>query len=472
MYKILSNSFDFGEQSIQVLFDTDVPLIKSASSKTRLFIKGVTPEKGYTYLLLLAMGAGEFYSANKNGDYFMEEDLRNNHHTFVSHGKVFKHHKNKSTDKSYGSVAFSHYNEDMKRVELVIKIIDSECPDIVAKVKNGQEVPVSMSCRLKFDICSICHNKARNTKDYCDHLKHNMGDILPDGKQIYAINPNPTFFDISFVWRPADRIAYVLEKVASNSSECISSALLAEQEGFVDNEYRFEKMSSNKRALLDKLADIEKEIVSLGSDAGAVPNRDTKYDVVFNSITPYELEELQKFVKDKNIDFPCIANNLGGEGIMLNFKDFVSKFLGDNIPEGILNEIGGSDLSSIFSDMSEGEGNFDLGEDLFGFDDPFKKIKLPLELIGNKSLKSSPGGPRGISISIKMTPNTKMKKFPGGVAISSSSGGAKIMKKAEKSLVKDLKNLYGKYKLDILEKYSNNDNFFKLAVVAHNFKNF
>jgi len=475
MYKIFSNSYDFGESSTQLLFSKDVPLIKSASNKTRLFIKDVIPEKGYTYLLLLAMGAGEYYGCNKNGDYFSEVDLKNKHSTFVTHGKVFKHHKNKSTDKSYGEVVFSNYNEDMKRVELVVKVIDSECPDIISKVKNDQDIPVSMSCRLKFDICSICNNKARSTVEYCDHLKNQMGDILPNGKQVYAINPDPTFFDISFVWRPADRIAYVLEKVASSSEGYISSAVLAEQEGLIDNDYKFEKLSSSKRALLDKLADIEKEIVSLGSDAENVPDREKKYDVVFNSITPDELEELEGFVKDKDIDFPCIANNLGREGIFLNFPDFIKKFLGNNISGDFMDDLKGTDLSSIFSDLSKGEDDFDLSEDIFGLNEPFKKINFPLDLIGKKSLRDFPGGNRGVSISIKMTPSTKIKKFPGGVATSSSSGGINVLsneKKSNLNLVNDLKNLYGKYKLDILEKYSGDDNFFKLAAVVHNFKNF
>lgn len=83
--------------------------------------------------------------------------------------------------------------------------------------------------------CSWCGNKSRTRDDYCDSiekggsceaggLKDNMGalvEMIKNGKQelhqLHADNPDPTFFDISHVFRPADRIAYVtgqLEKAA------------------------------------------------------------------------------------------------------------------------------------------------------------------------------------------------------------------------------------------------------------------
>lgn len=76
---------------------------------------------------------------------------------------------------------------------------------------------LSHNCSVSHDICSSCGNKAPTRKQYCDEsmckhggLKNNIGKVFEDGHILHADNPDPTFFDISHVIRPADRIAYVL----------------------------------------------------------------------------------------------------------------------------------------------------------------------------------------------------------------------------------------------------------------------
>ena len=54
---------------------------------------------------------------------------------------------------------------------------------------------------------------------------------MEDGHVLHADNPNPTFFDISHVFRPADRIAYVSGQLKAASACCVSGAELAEQLG-------------------------------------------------------------------------------------------------------------------------------------------------------------------------------------------------------------------------------------------------
>ena len=67
--------------------------------------------------------------------------------------------------------------------------------------------------------CSICHNKAKNVSLYCDHLKYAMNQTLPDGRQVYAVNTLPKFFDISYVLKGAEKTAKVLMKLASNKEQ-------------------------------------------------------------------------------------------------------------------------------------------------------------------------------------------------------------------------------------------------------------
>jgi len=128
-------------------------------------------------------------------------------------------------------------------------------------VVNG--VAVS-NCKVPYDICSVCNNRATSRQKYCFHLKHEMNKIASDGFQTFAINDWPTFFDISGVLRPADRIAYGLQKVAALSSGVVSSVDLAAELGiFTPIPVLLDgcptKMAS-RIATIRKLADIEKRI--------------------------------------------------------------------------------------------------------------------------------------------------------------------------------------------------------------------
>jgi len=92
---------------------------------------------------------------------------------------------------------------------------------------------VSHNCTVPEDFCSICNNAAKSRKDYCVHLKQAMNAIFEDGRQVYAINKQPTFFDLSKVNRGADRIAYSLRKVASDGVVVKSGAEAAEEAGLI-----------------------------------------------------------------------------------------------------------------------------------------------------------------------------------------------------------------------------------------------
>lgn len=105
------------------------------------------------------------------------------------------------------------------------------------------------NCRIKYDVCTLCGNKAKTRADYCDCLKFEMGKIdSHTGKQAAALNPSPDFFDSSWVIRPADRTGYMLKKVAYARPYEISSFELGE---------RVEDLKE-KSAAIGKSADIEK----------------------------------------------------------------------------------------------------------------------------------------------------------------------------------------------------------------------
>jgi hypothetical protein len=101
--------------------------------------------------------------------------------------------------------------------------------------------------------------KCAGDESECDHIKYSLGKIAEDGTQIGTYNDEPTWFDISFVGRPADRIAWNL-KVASDMPDQLtinSSVKQAEVEGYVlpDDLAIESDRSKRKLCIMKKLAE-------------------------------------------------------------------------------------------------------------------------------------------------------------------------------------------------------------------------
>ena len=76
-----------------------------------------------------------------------------------------------------------------------------------------------------------------------------MKDVIK-GKKVHALNPRPKFFDISWVFRPADRTAFMMKKVAgAHPYELISGAEAGE---YLDNMEAL-KQAAHKMAVIDKI---------------------------------------------------------------------------------------------------------------------------------------------------------------------------------------------------------------------------
>jgi len=373
---ITSDSYDFGEEPAQ--------LIKRASSglqgdDLRSFIKRAGHfladelrrldfAPGEVPVHLIALGATEYFSANRNGDGFKEASCQKFHDTFEKFARFYRNHENTNPARSYGIIKKSYYNPEMHRIELIVAlngtkeaaakngglladeelellenhrpmgvsmscVLDPDAPIrtqdgyrgisrlqagdqvfthlgnwqkviqprqrsytgvVVRLVVQGLPEPLlltadhmlfgrwhsggrhqqpswqhvvhlqrrdllhgwdgheivyykikevstdyvtnrtvynlevendesyllhgvsSHNCKVAHDVCSWCKNKARTRKEYCDEnscggggLKHNIGSLLKCGHVLHADNPEPLFFDISKVVRPADRTAYV-----------------------------------------------------------------------------------------------------------------------------------------------------------------------------------------------------------------------------------------------------------------------
>lgn len=170
------------------------------------------PEKDSVYLYDRALGAGEVYGPNNNGDWFGKDELINHHDSFTKSAALYRHHQNKGP--KIGDVVGSAYNKRLDTVDLIIKAPLSQVAADVKKLENGFALGTSMGARVEHDICSICGKKSRHRGEYCPHLKYNMLKMYEDGNQVFARNPKPRFIDISLVIIPADPSSAVLRKIA------------------------------------------------------------------------------------------------------------------------------------------------------------------------------------------------------------------------------------------------------------------
>jgi hypothetical protein len=293
-------SEEFGPAAVPLFGPADSYFEKTASAhllpEVAAFIAALKPQNDCQYVLVNAMGAGEYYSSNINGDRFSEAALvhRPDRWTGIPavdkvtahdwaygfptfyRSHVYAHHRNKDASRALGFVELAAWNPHMKRVELVTRLEHDRCQRFGGegawdKLKAGGYPDVSMGTKVPFDTCSITldrklYQKAWDTfdpkkdkspgdailkfhkelrakdgvgirglsitrNDYSEYGRTQMNRILPDGRKVWVDNDFPAFFDISFVFIGADKIAKSMMKIADGGKMyCfMGSAELAEK---------------------------------------------------------------------------------------------------------------------------------------------------------------------------------------------------------------------------------------------------
>ncbi len=264
----LEPRFATGELTVQpvVLWANGRPCYEGFTKHASVgadYFKTVTPVPGHSIVYVLALGAWETYGENRNGDGFPEfpymetanppwitaKDSLVQHYKTFEQGHNFRHHVNKDPAKAVGTVMKAFWNPSMHRVELLVDLDNSKAPDLADRIAAQEFPPVSMGTRVKYDVCSICGNRAPTRAHYCDDLKFNMRGVV-NGKKVAALNPSPRFFDISWVFRPADATAFMMKKVAdSHPYEVLSGALAGE---YIDA-IQHQKAAAHKLAVINKV---------------------------------------------------------------------------------------------------------------------------------------------------------------------------------------------------------------------------
>lgn len=261
---IHSSAFDTTVDVGMRLIEDPRQLSKSASTVFDCEYDALKPDKDHLGIHLVALGDFEHYGSNRNGDGFPKIACVKYHDTFVKNGHLFRHHRNKDAEQSLGKIVKSAYNAPMGRIELFIHANKELARDELQKLATDGDIPFSMACKVAFDRCSICNTLRKSSRDpeQCEHVLMNLGKVANDGKVVCTLNDEPNFFDISFVTRPADRIAWHL-KAASN--EIIDSVKLAEAEGIwvPDHLIIVSPEAQAKLELLKKLAEAEYQYTQL-----------------------------------------------------------------------------------------------------------------------------------------------------------------------------------------------------------------
>ncbi|NDD52773.1 hypothetical protein EBZ39_02645 [bacterium] len=306
-------------------------LIKRAGAEFAHKLENIKFAKDEIPVHLIAIGATEDYGCNRNGDGFTRECCKNYHHTFEKFARFYRDHANKNPAKSFGVVKASAYHEPMHRIELVVALNGSHdaaernggliADKELEKLANDKEIAVSMACKIPFDKCSSCGNAAKTRAEYCDSpenggrckaggLKHNIGRVLDDGSVLHADNPNPTFFDISHVVRPADRIAYVSGKIEkAASAECVSGAELAERLGVTAPTVFDQFLTTTKRAqvqlaALNELAAAEKNSADNWTQISLASAQEVQPSLDSTAISRVKLAEALRALADAGVILP------------------------------------------------------------------------------------------------------------------------------------------------------------------------
>jgi hypothetical protein len=135
------------------------------------YIETLHPRKDAQYVLVNAMGAGEYWGSNINGDDFPEASLIHKPDSWTNNPVLdkiksknwaygfptfynahpFAHHRNKDPLQAFGEVELATWHDHMKRVELVLRVDEERCQKfggmaVWDKLRAGMFPDVSMGC--------------------------------------------------------------------------------------------------------------------------------------------------------------------------------------------------------------------------------------------------------------------------------------------------------------------------------------
>ena len=291
------------------------------------------PPKGHVGIHLVALGDYEHFGLNRNFDGFEKQSCEKYHRGFVDHGHLFENHKNTDPKLALGTVAASAYNEKMARVELFVHADENKAAKHLETYEKKGEISFSMACKVAYDTCTVCGAKrtgGRKDRNACMHLKQAFGQTEPDGTVVGTLNPEPYWFDISFVNRPADRIAFDLKKVASDETEFyakwaedLESGLTVPTSVLLDSD-----LAQQKKALFDAMCVEERKLRDVSGFS--VPERLFYSTLKAAAVIDMPVALIQEL---RGLDTQDVFSSMIKSAVVMSPASFFAYTLGDTYPE-------------------------------------------------------------------------------------------------------------------------------------------
>lgn len=192
-------------------------LVTPQQSLSRFGSFSFKPRPGYVYPRVRAISA----RINKNFDGFPSVELEKAAHTFQGR-PVFVNHNNQDPERTRGVILASQYHglSEDPHITILPEVDALTFPDLAKDIINGNMDSVSMGCDVDNSTCSYCGNVATTAEQFCDHILNNKGQELtklvngqPKRTLVYEICRGLNFFEISFVFDPADETAVMQEVI-------------------------------------------------------------------------------------------------------------------------------------------------------------------------------------------------------------------------------------------------------------------
>lgn len=226
------------------------------------------------------------------------------------------------------------------------------------------------NCFVDHDVDSCTEKKAKTPAEYEPHMKHSPGQFVPQfQKYAFVFNPKPRFFDVSYVKKPADRIAHYLDYFlnedgemakAASSGGVIPGALLAKAANIVTPESiaasAVHSLGLKKTEVLKKLAKAE-EFYKQYSSADAVGDAAEfiKQAAAYTFDPDYELSE-EQLNKLRELQPETMFYELNKRAAVLPYFSFLSYATNrpvDELRKDASASLGQCYLPSVFDDMME-----------------------------------------------------------------------------------------------------------------------
>ena len=192
-------------------------------------------EDGYLYVRCRAISS----RVNKNNDGWPSAELAKSYKSFIGR-PIFVDHNNDNPERARGVIVDSrlHVEDEEKTssfdpyyasapdnhrpptwIELLLEVDAKTFPKLAQAVRKGQIDAVSMGANIETSVCSVCEHTAKTPTEYCSHVSSKGAEFEVTSangekmmKKAYEDCHDITFFEISFVFDPADPTALISEK--------------------------------------------------------------------------------------------------------------------------------------------------------------------------------------------------------------------------------------------------------------------